>query len=85
MGTCAHQRVPYQPSASCETGTVWGMPAMGRDPWTALRPIVASARKPFSSRAPLPYSFNVKERKRPRPLQRGKPACSPRGTRRKNA
>ncbi len=70
-GTSAHEMATYQPSASLETVIVLGVPSMGRDQWTLMRPIFESTRQPLSSRAPLPYSLQVKERQRLRPLKRG--------------
>ena len=84
-GTSAQEMATYHPSASFEMVTVLGVPSMGRDQCTLMRPILERTSKPLSSRAPLPYSLKVKEWKRFRPLKRGKPAFSPRWTRRKNA
>ena len=39
-GTSADEKQTYQPSASLETVTVFGVPSGGRDHRTALRPIV---------------------------------------------
>jgi hypothetical protein len=62
-----------------------GVPAMGRNQWTLMRPIVKRTRKPLSKRAPLPHSLKLKEWQRVQPLKRGKPAFLPRERRRKNA
>ena len=59
--TSTQEIATYQPSASLEIVTVLGVPSMGRDQWTAMRPILARTSAPLSSRAPLPYSLNVKE------------------------
>src|SRR5215472_12961760 len=56
-GTSAQENDTYQPSASRLTVTVVRVPWRGRDQRTAMRPIFANTREPFSSRAPLPYSL----------------------------
>jgi hypothetical protein len=56
-GTSAHENTAYQPTASCETVTVLGVPSIGRLHRTASRPILESTRKPFASCAPLPNCF----------------------------
>jgi hypothetical protein len=60
-GTAAQAIALYQPSASWETVPVLGVPANGRDQWTALRPSVDKTREPFSRRAPLPSSLEGNE------------------------
>ena len=57
VGTSAHEKQTYQPSASLLSVTVLGVPCRGRDQWTLMRPILESMRYPFSRRAPLPYSL----------------------------
>src|SRR5258708_34206209 len=61
VGTSAHEHETYQPSAALEIVTVLGVPSMGRDQGTATRPNLERARKPLSSRTPLPDPFWVKE------------------------
>jgi hypothetical protein len=53
-----------QPSASCDTVSVLGVPSRGRDQRTAIRPILDRTRNPLSSVAPLPTSLSAKERQR---------------------
>src|SRR5215472_739780 len=57
MGTSAHQKETYHPSAALLIVTVLIVPWIGRDQRAAIRPIFARIREPLSRRAPLPYSF----------------------------
>ena len=57
IGTSAQEKQAYQPSASLEIVTVLGVPSIGRDQRTAMRPILERTRKPLSSVAPLPNSL----------------------------
>jgi hypothetical protein len=50
VGTSAQEKHPYQPSASRDVVTALGVPSVGRDQRTALRPILLSTRKPVSKR-----------------------------------
>ena len=61
MGTSAHEKATYQPSASLEIGDGLGHPLQRRDQWTLIRPILDRTRKPLSSVAPLPNSLKVNE------------------------
>jgi hypothetical protein len=56
-----------------------GLPSLGRDQWTAIRPILESTRTPWSRVAPLPNALTVQECQRVpgRPLKRGNPAFFP--------
>src|SRR5262249_40199612 len=56
-GTCAHEKPPYQPSASRRRGTVLIIPSRPRAQRTPMRPLLDRTRTPCSSRTPLPYSF----------------------------
>ena len=56
-GTSAQEKQTYQPSASLEIVTVFGVPSKGRDQRTAILPILERTRNPLSSVAPLPYSL----------------------------
>ena len=57
IGTSAQEMQTYQPSASRLIVTVLGVPSIGRDQRTAMRPILERTRKPLSSRGPLPNSL----------------------------
>ena len=50
MGTPAQEMATYHPSASRVLVTVFGVPSIGRDQRTPLRPIFERARKPLSNR-----------------------------------
>ena len=50
----------YHPATSLEMVTVLGVPSMGRDQCTRMRPIFERTKTPVSSSAPLPYSVKVK-------------------------
>src|SRR5215468_711163 len=54
IGTSAHEKLAYQPSASRLTVTVLILPSIGRDHRTAIRPNLGRTRKPLSRRVPLP-------------------------------
>ena len=61
IGTLSQETAMYQPSTSLEMVTVLGVPSMGRDQWTRMRPIFERTKTPLSSSAPLPYSLKAKE------------------------
>ena len=61
VGTAAQETAIDQPSASFVTVTVLGIPSIGRDQWTLMRPILERTRTPLSREAPLPYSLKVNE------------------------
>src|SRR5258708_34035498 len=77
VGTSAHEKQTYQPSASLESVTVLMRPSTARDHRTARRPILERTREPFSRRAPVPYSLLGEEGQRRRPRERGDPGFPP--------
>src|SRR5262245_968145 len=60
-GTSAYEKEMYQPSAAVLIVTVWIVPCRGRLHRTPIRPLLERIRSPFSRRAPLPSSVEVKE------------------------
>jgi hypothetical protein len=73
VGTSAHERQAYPPSASLERVTVLGMPSGGRCSRRGRCPNLARRRMPASNVAPLPYRGEVKRLERVAPWNRGEP------------
>src|SRR5258708_19731738 len=77
VGTSAHEKQTYQPSASLESVTVLMRPSTARDHRTARRPILERTREPFSRRAAFPYSFVGKQSPPPPPPKPRAPTLPP--------